>query len=451
MFPRGTKFHFSDISLFPKKQEKTCKYHAFKLIRSFHLPTRRRCRRRSLYAMRRGRKRKRAGKPTCLPPADASFPSIDSLNDDVLEEILVRLPCIASLARAACACARLRAIASSWAFLRRFRTLHPSLLGHFATDADDESVIPTFHPARAQFDGCSDAAVRGGDFFLTRVDANAGWRVQDCRHGRLLFANESDFLVYDPLSRRGVSIRRPSWYPSSHFTHCLLAGYGGDGCPGSFRVVSVEHNGERAARGAVYSSCTGAWRRGRWDYDRVINPKRPSEYSYFPGMQAAGRIYWKHRDTTKLQVFDAGPMRFSYVHLPEGVHPRSKYAVGEAEDGGCCLVVLADAPHGTVFKVWRLRTGKGSWPWAWTWELERRLPACEVIGKVQYPPIRHVCAVVAGVVLICFQNHAGPHRHIAFWLSNMQVEATFRSAGWAYPFLMPWRHSSPLLLPSAKF
>ncbi|KAF0895524.1 hypothetical protein E2562_013607 [Oryza meyeriana var. granulata] len=380
--------------------------------------------------MRRGKKRKRAGKPSCLPAAStssasASLASLQSVNDDVLEEILVRLPSIASLARAACACARWRALASSSAFLRRFRALHPSLLGHFATDADDELVIPTFHPSRAQFDGCSDAAVRGSDFFLTHVDANAGWRIQDCRHGRVLLANERDLLVYDPLSRRGVPIRRPRWDdPSSHFTHCLLAGDDdGDDRPDSFRVVSVEHYGEGAARAAVFSSGTGAWRYGRWDY-RVINPKRPSECSYFPGMQAAGRVYWKHRDTTKLQVFDAGAMRFSYVRLPEGVHPRSKYAVGEAEDGGCCLVCLAEAPHGAVFKVWRLMIGKGSssasWS-SWKWELERRLLACEVIGKVKYPPLRHVCSVVAGVVLISFQNHAGPHRHVAFRLSNMQV------------------------------
>ncbi|XP_040378953.1 uncharacterized protein LOC121054147 [Oryza brachyantha] len=385
-----------------------------------------------------GKKRKRASKPPCLPPATTT---LESLNDDVLEEILLRLPSVASLVPAACACSRWRSLASSSAFLRRFRARHPSLLGHFATDADDESAIPTFNPARDQFDGCSDAAVRGGDFFLTHVDADAGWRIQDCRHGRVLFANDSDdLLVYDPLSRRGVSIRRPMGDPACHFTHCLLAGDdGGDGSsPDSFRLVSIEHYGERAARAAVYSSRTGAWKRGRWD-SRVINPKRPGDYSYFPAMQAEGRIYWKNRDTAKIQVFDAGAMRFSYVHHPEGVGPRSKYAVGEAEDGGCCLVCLAEAPHGSVFKVWRLRVGTGEAAGSWTWELERRLLASPVIGTVQYPPLRHVCAVVAGVVLVCFQNYTGPRRHVAFRLSDMQVEATFKSGGWAYPFFMPWR------------
>uniref|UniRef100_A0A0D9V173 F-box domain-containing protein n=1 Tax=Leersia perrieri TaxID=77586 RepID=A0A0D9V173_9ORYZ len=393
--------------------------------------------------MRRCRKRKRAGeKPSCLPAAGTSSSSFESLNDDVLGEILVRLPSVAALARAACACARWRSLASSPAFLRRFRALHPSLLGHFATDHDDESVLPMFHPARSQFDdGCSDAAVRGGDFHLTHVDANAGWRLHDCRHGRLLFANERDLLVYDPLSRRGVSIRRPSWDPdlSTHFTHLLLADR-----TDSFRVVSVEHYGEDAARGAVYSSRTGTWRRGRWD-ERVVNPKRPSECSYYPGMQADGRVYWKNRDTTRLQVFDAGDMRFSYVRLPDGVHPRSKYAIGEAEDGACCLVCLADAPHGAVFKAYRLRiVGKGSSSEWWSWELDRRVPASLVIGKLKYPPVRHVCAVVAGVVLICFQNYSAPHRHVAFRLSDMKVEATLRSSGRAYPYLMPWRHSPTL-------
>uniref|UniRef100_A0ACD5W7D9 Uncharacterized protein n=1 Tax=Avena sativa TaxID=4498 RepID=A0ACD5W7D9_AVESA len=61
--------------------------------------------------------------------------TVDSLKDDNIEDILLRLPSPASLARAALSSSRWRRVASSPDFLRRFRERRPSppVLGLFST------------------------------------------------------------------------------------------------------------------------------------------------------------------------------------------------------------------------------------------------------------------------------------------------------------------------------
>ncbi|KAF8696821.1 hypothetical protein HU200_036460 [Digitaria exilis] len=92
---------------------------------------------------RRGRSKARRGPP------------IHKLGEDLLLEIFLRLPSLATLVRAALTCRAWRhAVASSPSFRRRFRAAHPPpLLGlffepHGPVQAPNTPVFPSFVPAR---------------------------------------------------------------------------------------------------------------------------------------------------------------------------------------------------------------------------------------------------------------------------------------------------------------
>ncbi|KAL6615528.1 hypothetical protein ACP70R_037798 [Stipagrostis hirtigluma subsp. patula] len=137
-------------------------------------------------------------------------PPILSLGEDLLLEVFLRLPSLATLVRAALACRPWRrAVASSPDFRRRFLTLHPApLLGHFF-ETPDPSQIPNV-PAFAAFSPTRprDRDDGGGDFFLTSLQVDAGqspcWDIVDCRRGNVLLMNWDDGLlvVMNPLTQR---------------------------------------------------------------------------------------------------------------------------------------------------------------------------------------------------------------------------------------------------------
>ncbi|KAM0928448.1 hypothetical protein ACQ4PT_002488 [Festuca glaucescens] len=119
-------------------------------------------------------------KPQKSTPAPPAVPTaITSLGDDLLHKIFLYLTNLPSLVRAAFACrAFRRAVRSSPAFRRSFRTLHaPPLLALFL-DPNFE-VAPAFPcPWRR-----CDPDILDADFFDTRLsrhgDAHAtGWEVQ---------------------------------------------------------------------------------------------------------------------------------------------------------------------------------------------------------------------------------------------------------------------------------
>uniref|UniRef100_J3LB71 F-box domain-containing protein n=1 Tax=Oryza brachyantha TaxID=4533 RepID=J3LB71_ORYBR len=133
-----------------------------------------------------------------------STATIASLNDDLLLEVLLRLPSLPALIRSVLTCRSwLRAVRSSPEFRRRFRALHPDhMLGIFI-DCDGPAVPGT--PGFASADSLTGddpdpdlaAALRGGNFTLDSLMqveeyASPGWHAVDCRGGYLLLLNPFD-------------------------------------------------------------------------------------------------------------------------------------------------------------------------------------------------------------------------------------------------------------------
>jgi hypothetical protein len=104
--------------------------------------------------------------------AAATATHVSSLGDDLLLEIFLRLPSLATLVPAACTCpAWRRAVASSPAFRRRFSALRPApLLGLFADNDCIRLPLPIFAAADSNdVDPDVLAAIRGGDFGLASL------------------------------------------------------------------------------------------------------------------------------------------------------------------------------------------------------------------------------------------------------------------------------------------
>ena len=149
--------------------------------------------------------------------------------DDVVDEVLLRLPCASSLVRAAAACASFRLLVSSPSFLRRHRALHPDepgpFLGVFSSVPASGETGGTFHPAGSPHPAAAAArAVAGATDFsfaflpgppdaaAAAAEPQPGWLVRDYRDGRFLLDRASssddtivtDLAVCDPVSRRYV-------------------------------------------------------------------------------------------------------------------------------------------------------------------------------------------------------------------------------------------------------
>ncbi|XP_025818679.1 uncharacterized protein LOC112895031 [Panicum hallii] len=150
-------------------------------------------------------------RPAKFPKQSNPTTTIESLGEDLLLTIFLRLPSLATLIRVALTCrAWRRAVASSPSFRRSFRELHPAPLLVIFEDPDRDA-LPPFVAAHRR-DRHVLAAIRGGDFFLTPLlepnscacDAPLRWRVVDFRDGCIVLMNRVAGLlaIVNPLARQ---------------------------------------------------------------------------------------------------------------------------------------------------------------------------------------------------------------------------------------------------------
>lgn len=179
------------------------------------------------------------------PPAgDGDGDATAVLEDADLEEILLRLPSPADLARAAAlVCRRWRRVASGPAFLRRFRRLHPpQILGFFICNGGrayrdrvlDQSPLPVVDPTFLPVVPPDPAVARCRDFSLGSLPSVDNWCLADSRDGLLLLCSSGNLPdcrdipkhldICDPLSGQSVLLpaRDDRQYIGSDFIGAAL-------------------------------------------------------------------------------------------------------------------------------------------------------------------------------------------------------------------------------------
>jgi hypothetical protein len=288
--------------------------------------------------------------------AEAAATVIGSLSDDILLEIFVRLPSLATLVRAALTCRAWRsAVASSPSFRRRFRALRPApFLGIFTNHQHQATApLPPFTPAY-----CRDldvlAAVRGGDFFLTflmKADGGGGAPVSwlaCCSHDGylVLMSTQSEHLaIFNPLTTYCpdyialTDMDAGTGTPAFLLAMFLLSS---EEDPISFRVLWVCHDTCRV-RAAVFSSATSDWQVHPWVEiaERTQLPHDGDKYSWLrPWNRVDGTVYWLFEDMENMLTLDTETMEFSVSELPPCLKSRWHYSViiGGTKDGAPRIV-----------------------------------------------------------------------------------------------------------------
>ncbi|RLN28836.1 uncharacterized protein C2845_PM05G22990 [Panicum miliaceum] len=196
--------------------------------------------------------------------ASVSLP--DNINDDVLREILLRLPPLpSSLPRASLVCKSWCRLVSDPGFLRRFREHHrtPPLLGYFFSDRGGPIFTPTLAPPNC---------IPPERFSLPEHPAGERLFFLGCRHGLALLINRRRLqaTVWDPVTNRKVTVAYPPEFTTDNGAHCfrgaVLSSAGGDGGYDGhsrpFKVILISthiNDGHTSVFMCVYESGTGKW------------------------------------------------------------------------------------------------------------------------------------------------------------------------------------------------
>ncbi|GJN04531.1 hypothetical protein PR202_ga22087 [Eleusine coracana subsp. coracana] len=245
--------------------------------------------------------------------AAAAKSHISSLSEDLLLDIFLRLPSLAMLVRAACTCPEwLGAVASSPAFRRRFRELHPPiLLGFFfqvydPTLAPSVPAFPLFVPTRPK-DPDLAAIVRDGDFLLTSfIDCSQGpccWEFMDgCHAGYVLLMNS-----YKKLFN-----------------------------PSSFNVVLINYAANSRIQLTIFSSKTRTCSATPW-VDFPARPDGDDNHLLQQSIKRAnGLLYWVYKDFKYIISLDPLTMEFSVAELHQWFS--LTFHVGKTRRGQPCIV-----------------------------------------------------------------------------------------------------------------
>ncbi|KAK3136170.1 hypothetical protein QOZ80_5BG0429160 [Eleusine coracana subsp. coracana] len=181
-------------------------------------------------------------------------PASLSVNDDMLTEILLRLPpAPSSLPRASLVCKRWRRLVAGPDFLRRFRARHrrnAPLLGFFTQGSRGICFTPNLEPPD-----------RIPTAFFSFLEDLRGCQILCCRHGLVLLFIPTRLMVWDPsagyLSELSVPQGFDCWTTS--FSGTVLRNGGDAHGDDHFQVFIVARTNRTEASACVYSSETGEW------------------------------------------------------------------------------------------------------------------------------------------------------------------------------------------------
>ncbi|TVT99784.1 hypothetical protein EJB05_54825, partial [Eragrostis curvula] len=395
----------------------------------------------------------RQSQKLCLRQARqaATVTHISSLPDDILLQIFLRLPSLATLVRAACTCpAWRRAVASSPAFRSRFGALHPAPLVGFFT-GDKHNGLPDFAAAHGRFDKDVLAVLRGGDFDLTSLimeecddHVPLQWRVLDCRDGYLLMKNSitDQLATVNPLARQGPDyIDMP---PKSDISaeqrgklfsldpHLLSS----DEDPMSFRLVWLFHDAFRV-RAVVFASDTWDWHVLPWTEVTARMPPLQQEEEEDDddraewlqhGTQANGLVHLPFTYLDLVLTLDTKTMEFSVWELPPPLcsTPRS-LVVGETKDGTPCIVRAS----GFSITVWMRRGGADE-----NWEYFKD----SLFYNEEPELLGHVCRTTDMTLMNGFVYLVTTESILSLCLKTWNLDKLFPCSygGEIYPSFMAW-------------
>ncbi|KAM3296695.1 hypothetical protein ACQJBY_038844 [Aegilops geniculata] len=250
-------------------------------------------------------------------------------DDDLLSEILLRLPPLpSSLPRASAVCRRWRRIATDPRFCRRFRAHHrrrnPPLLGCFVEDIDSIHFQPILEAPNRVPQARFAFPIRAGDPL-------------GCRHGLVLFLrNAHQLLVWDPITGDQHRVGVPPGFDDDH----SVGGAVLRAAAGHFQVVLVGNSEAEPTRAvaSVYSSATGEW---GGLVSTPLPPKAPMSYRStsismnHPCVLIEGSCYWSLAHGPGILVFNLESKSLSVIHLPVDVSGLAHYdfSVVRAEGG----------------------------------------------------------------------------------------------------------------------
>ncbi|KAF7099182.1 hypothetical protein CFC21_100855 [Triticum aestivum] len=296
--------------------------------------------------------------PPCGPDASPAMESQASLPDHLTEDILLRLPTAADLARASMAGPSLRRIVTDHSFLRRFRVLHPPPLLGILSDPFIPAQPP--HPSAA-----AAGTLAGTDFSCSFLPSRERpWIRRDFRDGRALFCVAPDgddralvreVAVCDPLHRRYLLLPPVPQDLSDLVYHCqpFLAPAGGDEVPADaplrFRVMCLAKYQTQLVLFVLSSSggCARPWHAIPFDgWSALV--AQVSEGEDVRSSTAFGNRYYAHGcfcwaipGIGKLLMLDIATMEFSSIDLLPSPWSNSQMAFVEAREGRLGLFALS--------------------------------------------------------------------------------------------------------------
>ncbi|CAM0879490.1 unnamed protein product [Alopecurus aequalis] len=278
--------------------------------------------------------------------------------DELLAEILLRLPTPADLVRTSAACVSFLRVAAHRSFLRRYRKLHaPPLLGFL--DQHDKAFYPATPPYLSASAGS--AVALAADFSFSFLPAPAGdWVLRNIRDGRALLERPMrdhngtivflEVVVCDPLHRRyfllpPIAYQYIGTYRQySREMFLVSPSEGHEAEETSFRVVSMSQR-DTMILASVFSSNTGQWR-------TISSQCRTNLFAGLPPMEKMGLFCWRRYaygcfywltpqcEESKLLVLDTRTMEFSIVEPPQEASCCGDFAMVEAGEGRLGMFVL---------------------------------------------------------------------------------------------------------------
>ncbi|KAM0930996.1 hypothetical protein ACQ4PT_000681 [Festuca glaucescens] len=397
----------------------------------------------------------RNGIESAKKPKNSPAPAVDVLGDDLLGEIFLRLPDMASLASAALVRKSWGRVASLPAIFRHFLSLRkPPLAGFILTD---HGRVPYHCPDLLFISAGSGnpnltTAVSEGDFFfedLPDIDSDDEeyyedeWRLRGCDGGRLLLSrgrDSVDLAVYDPLARTAVFFRAPhAWRLWFHMVRYAIVASETDS---SFRVIGLQPWGWGVASSAVFCSSNRKWIMiDSPDADRVV---RKFCRIRGDGMPAGRFVYWrsdakkvKHRkNEEKTLVFDTKTMAWSVINPPFPCG--ESYCIADmAEHGGLCIVSSTEQ----CIQLW-VRNSNNQWMLKKKVSLLNQFEHLKKLRRDEWMKRVRILAMKAGYVYMEFWSIRKPHSYLLVLnLNTIKLElfcnkSTQPYRGSAFPFFM---------------